>query len=207
MTERNTSTRIIPDSTERYGSKLNRRLQNRQSSQKLRNNNKSQLDELAEKVKFLADDNKQLKLENSELKDQNVYLVKKCAFYERTLKASLQQNEESDDSDDLKIVCDPKEEQYYRIGGSQDKQKFARNFLCLTIFTVLLQIIDIDVQLGNNGNGSSPMALKSVDIGRMSQDFMTKMMSALPTTIFFAKNLLLIVWVVVLVVNYKKIVR
>lgn len=207
MRERNIDTRITPDFTERYVSKLSRRIQNRQSSQKLRNSNKSQFDELAEKVKFLADENKHLKLENSEIKDQNVYLAKKCAFYERTLQASLKQNEESDDTDDLKIVCDPKEEHYYRINGSNDKQKFARNFLCLTIFTVLLQIIEIDTQVGDNGGGSSHMALKSVDIGRISQNFMTKMLNVLPTTIFFAKNLLLIVWVVVLVINYKKIVR
>lgn len=155
----------------------------------------------------MSDENLQLRTENGELRDQNTYLLKKIGFYERTLKASLQQNEEDDCMDDIRIICDQKDDKYVRINGSNEKQKFVKNFLCFTILTVILQIIDLDVQSGTNGQSSGGLGLKSIDIGKISQNFVSRMISALPTTLFFAKNLFLIVWVVVLVVNYKRIVK
>lgn len=182
-------------------------MQNRQSSQKLRNNNKSQIEELSEKVKDLVEENDHLRHENNELKDQNAYLVKKCSFYERTLKASLQQNEENDEDQDITIVCDQKDDIYHRVESPRDKQKFVKNFLCLTIFTVLLQLIDVDFQSDNSSSGIGQMKLKSLDIGQISHDFFTKIIAALPTAVFFTKNLLLIIWIVVLVFNYKKMIK
>lgn len=207
MKEGSTVTRKIQHFTVKYASKLNRRIQNRQSSAKLRNNNKTQLDELSERVKQIAQENNTLKLENNELRETNAYLVKKVGFYERTLKASLQQNEEAYESDEIRIICGPSDDKYVRINGTGDKQKFVRNFLCLTILTVFLQLIDVNVGGGEVSSGSNQLRLKSIDIGAVSHNFITRMVNALPTTLFFAKNVFLIVWVVVLVLNYKRIVK
>jgi len=165
------------------------------------------LEELSEKNKYLVDENRQLRIENSELKDKNAYLTKKCTFYERTLKESLQQNEEEDENQDITIVCNQKDDSYYRVNSPRDKQKFVKNFLCLTIFTVLLQIIDFDVQINDSSSGIGQIKLKSLDISRVSHNIMTRIISVLPTTIFLAKNIVLIVWAVVLILNYKKIVK
>lgn len=206
MMAKNTDTKTTPRCTERSGSNLNRRLQNRQSSQKLRHNTKSQLDELSDHITSLSDENTKLRVENNELKDQNVYLLKKCSYYERTLKSFNQETAEND-NDDITIVCNQKDDTYFRVENPRDKQRFVKNFLCLTIFTVLLQIIDIDVQVNDTGFSGSQMRLKSLDIGRVSQNLISRVLGILPSAFFYTKHLLLIVWVVVLVVNYKKIIK
>lgn len=188
-------------------SELSRRVQNRQSSAKLRSNGKAQFEEMSERVRLLGEENRALRVENEELRAQNVYCGKKIEFYKRTLAASLQQNEESDCGDDMDIVCEQRDDKYIRINSGGEKQKFVKNFLCLTVLTVLLQLIDVDVQSGAVGSDSGQLRLKSLDIAQVSQSFISRMISALPTTLFFAKNLLLIVWIVVLVMNYKRIVK
>lgn len=186
--------------------KIRKRIQNRKSSQKKRTTNKTQLVGLNEKIKVLEEENQELKTKNLDLIEQNNYLSNRCAFFERTLKYSLQQHEDETGEQDIDIVTNRDQDIYHRVEGADKQKKSMKTFVYLTIFTVLLQIMDFDFEasssFGNNG-----IKLKSLDIGSSSVSLLNRMIQSLPSVLYFSKHVFIVIWVFVLLMNYKRITK
>lgn len=110
----------------------------------MRGATKSKLTENEQKVVFLESENQSLKAENKQLREENQKLSRKCEFYERNMQASMKaHHDESSAYEDLKIVTGDGE-YYQRVGSRGDNKKFMKSFLLLTVFTIVMQTIDVD---------------------------------------------------------------
>ena len=188
--------------------KIRKRIQNRKSSQKKRTTNKSQLVALNDRIKVLEEENQGLKTKNLDLVEQNNYLSSRCAFFERTLKYSLQQHEGEEDEQDIDIVTNREADIYHRVEKPDKQKQSMKNFVYLTVFTVLLQIIDLDFDSSSSSSSNrNGIKLKSLDIDATSTTLLSSIAQNLPSILYFSKQAFIVLWVFVLLMNYKRITK
>jgi hypothetical protein len=144
-------------------SNLIRKIQNRISAQKVRGEMKSKSTDTERRLVCLEKENKILKKENLELIDQNQKLSRKCAFYENNLKNTMKSHHDNESDDSyIKIVTDNNDEIYSRIDPRSDNKKFLKSFLLLTVFTIVMQTVDVDFSKNNIlGGGDSSATLNA----------------------------------------------
>ena len=89
-------------------------------------------------------ENETLKIENKCLVEKNDQLSKQVQFYKRAVDKSFRNHKE--ENKDFKIVTDLKEDFYERVEENQKGKNIMKTFLLLTIFTIVVQTVQINKQ-------------------------------------------------------------
>lgn len=95
-------------------------------------------------MQILESENNFLKSENQILREKNTSLTKQVQFYKRAVDQSLNSQKE-----EIDIIIEPGEECYQRVDGNPKASKFAKAFLLLTVFTIMIQTVNSKTEPGN----------------------------------------------------------
>lgn len=82
-----------------------------------------------------------MRTENTKLREQNDKLTKEVVFYKRVVDRSMKSHWE--DSNNLEVVTEVADGYYQRVEGAKKGNGFAKAFLLLTIFTVMIQTVSV----------------------------------------------------------------
>ena len=127
--------------TNEFASKLIRRIQNRNSSQKVRKQKNTKLNTFEEQINKLEKENSVLKIENKSLKEKLGEITKQMGFYKNTIERSLTAHKE--ENADIDIVTEHTEDGYYRrVDDGVKNRKAKKMFMVLTIFTIMVQTLN-----------------------------------------------------------------
>lgn len=138
-----TPTKKIRVFTEKFESELKRRIQNRQASQKLRRDKDHKLNNFEVQIQQLEKENCELRQENQKLRETNDKLGKQVFFYRRAVENSFQSHKTDTETKDFEVVTEVHDGYYKRVEEKQKGQGFAKAFLILTIFTVMIQTVNV----------------------------------------------------------------
>ena len=122
------------------------------------------------KIYSLEKENEKLKQENKNLVEKNEKLTKQVLFYKRAVDKSFRSHK--DESPDLEVVTEPNEGYYQRVEESSKNKNFAKMFLMLTIFTIIVQTINVNPGASDVFNAKEATSqLNFFDIEKLTANF------------------------------------
>lgn len=99
-------------------------------------------------METLEKENGHLRTENKRLKEVNERLSKEVVFYKRVVDSSIKGHR--NEAPDLEVVTEVADGYYQRVEEGKKGNGFVKAFLLLTIFTVMVQTVNVS---GGGGEG------------------------------------------------------
>ena len=150
-------------SIEKYESCLKRRIQNRKSSQKVRKGKDCKIFNFEKKIEDLEKENETLIKKTESLTQQNNQLSKQVKFYQQAFDKTIKQQKE-----DVEVVLHPNEDGYYRVERGSKGKDFMKALLMLTIFTIMVQTVNIGGTDSILNASEGPSRLNFLDTGKIN---------------------------------------